>query len=168
MLPTGLTKLLNLLSKLSEADVLRNIISASILCPIDQMMSCASRKPALITGCSGSKLQPTKSTASRHSVVYSVPNDPLDTDFISEQSSSDAIGNEAGGRVFDFLLPQQPTNTIKFDSSSATFLDFFMHILVQCEFPTSLATFMLELFPDMTYKVRYCSLSSFSVFRLLS
>eukprot|EP00794_Sanderia_malayensis_P003219 gene3219-3696_t len=157
-LPEKLPQLLKFLSKISEADILRDIIGQAILSPIDELISLASNHVS-----ASIKLQPTKPTSptSGPPLPHGIPHNMMQvagTDFPIPASS--AVPNYISDEEPDSLdctssRSESATSSIKIEGTFVTFLDFLMHILVKSEFASSLATFMLQLLPDPSYKVAF-------------
>ena len=147
-MPPTVKILLSLLQKMCEVDDFRDLTAKSIMSTIPRAVQSDKRKP-VTTQSRTSRLRPTISTASGHTLVHSIPSSPLGPELISEEESFELL---------DYLA-LNPVHEMNFDVPSPSFLDFLMHVMVKYEFPNSLATFMLQLLPDATYKVLRCILS---------
>ena len=139
-------ELLDFLSTMCSVDALRNIASNSILSSIQSIMA----KVHVGAASQNSRLQPTNSTASGHTLVQPVLMESLTEKFLME---SDKAGNFPLGRRIANLSDATSRSHFLAGSTSPLLLDFLMHILVKYEFPSTLATFLLQLLPDANYKV---------------
>ena len=141
-MPPTVEGLLALLQKLSEADELRSCIAKSILMTVPHRSKTKHRRTSSISS-GASRLRPTNSTESGHTLVHSIPGSPRSPDFMSEHESFDLLEHNV----------LNPAQEMDFEGASFSYLEYMMHIMVKYEFPNVLATFMLLLLPEQTYKV---------------
>ena len=126
--------LFSLLQKLCETDELRSYIAKTILMNVPQNAITQQRRANL----AASQLRPTISTESGHTLVHSIPGSPSSPFLILD------LGEDLDLKV-----------DLGEDGSPFSYLDYLMHVMVEFEFPNFLATFMLSLLPEQTYKVRH-------------
>ena len=132
--------LFSLLQKLCEADELRSYIAKTILMNVPQTAITQQRRANLAT----SQLRPTTSTESGHTLVHSIPGSPNSPFLVLDHEYIEPMNSDILSAAVD----------IGEDGSPFSYLDYLMHVLVEFEFPNFLATFMLSLLPEQTYKVR--------------
>ena len=124
--------LFSLLKRLSEYDEFRAYIAEAILMtvPLDskKMQSQSSSRASLF-----SPMGPSDSGSSQ---ILSMHGSHQNTYSIEDYSDLD------------------PEDDLCQEFKSFSYLDYLMHIMVEFEFPDFLATFMLLLLPERTYKVR--------------
>ena len=132
--------LFSLLQRLCEADELRSCIAKTILMTVPQHTKTKQRQARSTE----SRLKPTNSTDSGHTLVHSVPVSPQGSYFTLEDEGVDPVDYHIMNPEIDFGQ----------DGSPFSYLEYLMHTMVEYEFPNFLATFMLLLLPEQTYKVR--------------
>eukprot|EP00795_Rhopilema_esculentum_P014545 gene14545-5613_t len=140
-LPPSLEKLIKLLQMICEADAFRNLTAKVILQTIPKSMT--PKKSKQNSGQTvASRLKPTNSTASGHTLVHSVPSSPPAFDFMSREDNFAILDHS----------DINPLRDVNLESGTCSYLEILMQTLVKYEFPSSLATFMLLLLPEHAYK----------------
>ena len=125
-----------------EADAFRNLTAKVLLQTIPK--SITPKKSKQNSGQTvASRLKPTNSTASGHTLVHSVPSSPPAFDFMLREENFAILDHS----------DINPLGDVNLESGNCSYLEILMQTLVKYEFPGSLATFMLLLLPEPAYKV---------------
>ena len=123
---------------------MRLYIAKTILTTVPQQAKAKHRRTNSFS--SASQLRSTISTESGHTFVHSVPDPPRSPDYLLESQ---------GLEISEYHV-SSPVEGLGIDGSPFSYLEYLMHLMVELEFPNYLATFMLLLLPDQTYKVIAC------------
>lgn len=135
--------IIQFLNKISEVEVLREIFCNKVLSPLntlfDQPVACDSNEVSNLVSCEASN---------GRMIVRSSVSTESNTIEMTVSSTSDSFGNlyKLNGS------PTFPRSVVK-ESSKQTYLQYFMEVLVKTEFPTDLATLLLQMLPNLEYKV---------------
>ena len=145
---SNVDSLLKVLNSFAEFEVLREIICEKIMSPIEIVqpnshVPGASTEVTSLVSCeasNGRKIVRSMSTENTTSVEMTVTN--------------------AGSYM---EVPQKPVfddtelaqSSVMKEGRKQTYLQFFMILLVKTEFPSKLATFLLQLLPNQNYKVNF-------------
>ena len=134
--------MITFLDKISQVGVLRDIFCEKIMSPIDtiHVEHVVSESNSEVTGfisCDASN---------GRKIVRSASTETSNIEM--------AVGcNDVHKPVLTGIEPMHSNSSSS--NVKQTFLQYFMEILVKAEFPTKLATLLLQLLPNATYKVKY-------------
>lgn len=137
-------EIIKFLNKISEIEVLREIFCEKILSPLHSLLD---NQPIAYDLNEVSNLIPCEASNGRMIVRSSVA---TESNTIEMTVSSTSIGNPY--KLND--SPTLPRSTSK-EPTKQTYLQYFMEVLVKTEFPTDLATLLLQMLPNLEYKVSF-------------
>ena len=137
-----MSHIIKFLNKISEIEVLRDIFCNKILSPLHSL---SDNQPVACGSNEVSNLIPCEASNGRMIVRSSVS---TESNTIEMTVSNTSLGHP-------YKLNDSPTlsrSAIK-EPTKHTYLQYFMEVLVKTEFPTDLATLLLQMLPNLEYKV---------------